>query len=195
MAEKQVPEASGEVRAAEIGRSDKLTSEAQKKKKKAKKLIRSIFIKILFAAALCFVTMHFFIGVHIHHGNNMYPFIMDGDVVVTYKRADYRTDQAVVYVRPDGTVNVSRIAALKGSTIEIAPNSIILVNGYNSPERVFYPTLIPEDSKISYPLTLTDGYFLMDDYRTQAEDSRSFGAVKEEDIKGIVVYVFRKRGI
>ena len=39
------------------------------------------------------------------------------------------------------------------------------------------------------------GIFLLDDYRTIGVDSRTFGEVRQSDLLGKVVYVFRRRGI
>ena len=52
-------------------------------------------IKLSVVAVILIVVFTFVLGVHIHHGNRMYPFIMDGDLLITYKLDPYRVGDAV----------------------------------------------------------------------------------------------------
>lgn len=46
-----------------------------------------------------------------------------------------------------------------------------------------------------FPLTVgKDEYFVLGDYRTDAKDSRIYGTVKKEEIKGTVITLLRHRG-
>ena len=152
-------------------------------------------LKLLLIALAWLALTSFVFAVHVHHGNNMYPFVMDGDVVVSFRPGGIRTGDAVLYRRPDGSLNVSRMAALPGSSVDIRENGSILINGYVPNEKVFYPTELPEDTETSYPLETGEGCFLLDDYRPGGYDSRSFGAVPKKDVLGRIVYVIRRRGI
>ena len=72
----------------------------------------------------------------------------------------------------------------------------LLINSTSPMEQVFYPTLPLEGESVEYPYIMRKGgYFVLDDYRTCGEDSRSFGQLLEEELLGKVVYVFRRRGI
>lgn len=59
-------------------------------------------------------------------------------------------------------------------------------------DDIYYST--PQyDSDVTYPLILSEEeYFILCDYREQAEDSRYFGAVAGEAIKGKVLAVIRR---
>lgn len=145
---------------------------------------------------LCIVFL-FIIGVHIHQGNSMYPFLMDGDLVITYKLEPYRVGDVVAYRHPrTGETAFSRIVAIDENTIQITDSGELLIDGTAPVERVFYPTTPLEGDNVEYPYIMRKGgYFVLDDYRTEGEDSRRFGQLLEDELLGKVVYVFRRRGI
>ena len=103
----------------------------------------------------------------------------------------------VAYRNPDnGEVALSRVVAIGENSIQITDYGELLVNGVSPSESVFYPTLKAEGSSIAFPYTMRGtGIFLLDDYRTIGVDSRTFGEVRQSDLLGKVVYVFRRRGI
>lgn len=167
------------------------------KKRKPLSPLMSLLIKAAVILLLVGLTLIFVIGVHIHHGNRMYPFIMDGDLVITYKLEPYRVGDVVAYRHPEtGETELSRIVAIGENTVEVTPQGLLLINGLSPEEKVFYPTAPLEEGNIQYPYTMRKGgYFVLDDYRTEGDDSRNFGQLIEEDLLGKVVYVFRRRGI
>ncbi len=168
----------------------------QKKRGRSSPLVWFL-IKLGLAAAIIALMFVFVLGLHIQHGNRMYPFIMDGDLVVTYKLEPYRVGDAVAYRNPDtGETALSRIVAIGENTIEITDYGELLVNGASPSEKVFYPTKPLEASALEYPYAMRrGGYFVLDDFRTEGSDSRLFGQLQESDLLGKVVYIFRRRGI
>ena len=57
---------------------------------------------------------------------------------------------------------------------------------------IYYSTPM-YDNNVSYPVTLRENqYFILCDYREGAKDSRYFGAVEMEEIKGKVITIIRK---
>lgn len=154
-------------------------------------------IKLALLAAILAVMFLFVMGLHIQHGNRMYPFIMDGDLVVTYKLEPCRVGDVVAYRNPDnGEVALSRVVAIGENSIQITDYGELLVNGVSPGEKVFYPTKPLEGSPLEYPYAMRrGGYFVLDDFRTEGSDSRLFGQLQESDLLGKVVYVFRRRGI
>lgn len=156
------------------------------------------FLIKLAAIAAIFVCMFTFVlGIHISHGNRMHPFIMDGDLVVTYKLDTYHIGDAVVYKNPEtGKKAISRIVAIGKNEIQITQIGELIINGIVPEENVFYPTKKLGDSGILFPYQMSEGgYFLLDDYRSIGRDSRLFGEVQEGELLGKIVYVFRRRGI
>ena len=165
-------------------------------KKRISPLLRFL-IKLAAVAAILIAVFTFVLGVHIHHGNRMYPFIMDGDLLITYKLDPYRVGDAVAYRNPKtGETGISRIVAIGENEIEITEIGEMLINGYVPSESVFYPTRELEGSEVSFPYKMgANGYFLLDDQRENGSDSRAFGELTEDNLLGKVVYVFRRRGI
>lgn len=159
--------------------------------------LRRFLIKLLLFALALGAVFIYVLGIHIQHGNRMYPFIMDGDLLITYKLDPYRVGDAVVYRNPQtGELAVSRIVAVGETELEITEEGQLLVDGYIPSESVFYPTRRMEGSQVTFPYNMSrEGYFLLDDYREIGMDSRVFGEVPEGAIQGKVVYVFRRRGI
>ena len=157
----------------------------------------ALLIKAAAVVLLVGFTLLFVMGVHIHEGNRMYPFLMDGDLLITYKLEDYQVGDVVVYRHPEtGEKAVSRIVAIGENAIEVTAQGELLINGTSPMEQVFYPTLPLEGQPVEYPYIMRKGgYFVLDDYRTCGDDSRSFGQLLEEELLGRVVYVFRRRGI
>ena len=160
-------------------------------------MIVRFIVKLAVIAGILAAVYIWVMGIHIQHGNRMYPFIMDGDLLITYKLDTYRAGDVVVYRSPtDGTPQVSRIATIGAYTLDFTAQGELLINGSIPNDKVFYPTELPETSGVTFPYQTTpDGYFLLDDFRTQGADSRVFGQIKREDLLGKVVYVFRRRGI
>ena len=180
------------------GRSRAETRPAHRITQKARMtpLLRFL-IKLALVAAVTFLVLTFVLGVHIHHGNRMYPFVMDGDLLITYKLDPCYIGDVVLYRNPQtGEKAVSRIAAMGENEVEITEQGGLLINGYTPAESVFYPTRELEGSPILFPYRMSaDGIFLLDDYREIGLDSRAFGQIGEDAILGKVAYVFRRRGI
>ena len=154
-------------------------------------------LKLALVAGVTAAVFSFVLGVHIHHGNRMYPSIRDGDLLITYKLDPYRTGDAVLYRVPGtGELAVSRIVAVGKAEIAFTETGEVQINGFISGEDRFYPTLPLDGSALSFPYLISaDGLFLLDDYRVIGQDSRAFGEIREGDILGKVVYVLRRRGI
>jgi len=168
-----------------------------KKKKKRASLWGRFLLKLSLLGAILFGIFTWVLGIQIYHGNRMYPFVMDGDLLITYKLDAYHVGDVVAYRHPvSGKVELSRIVATGETELEITDMGALLINGYSPAEQVFYPTKPLESSQIAYPYHVTQGaYFLLDDYREIGLDSRAFGQISEEALLGKVVYVFRRRGI
>ncbi|MBR7081616.1 MAG: signal peptidase I [Oscillospiraceae bacterium] len=187
-------EQSAEQQGPEKGQSGK---HAPAKKKKRRSPIIGFLVKLVLLAAILYGVFTFVLGMHICHGNRMHPFIMDGDLIVTYKLEAYHVGDAVVYESPlTGEKTISRIAAIGENEIQITDVGELLINGSIPEENVFYATKKLNDSTVSFPYRMSGGgYFLLDDYRTIGKDSRMFGEVTEDALLGKIVYVFRRRGI
>lgn len=167
------------------------------KRKKGLSPGAALLVKAAAILLLAGFTLLFVMGIHIHEGNRMYPFLMDGDLLITYKLEPYQVGDVVAYRHPEtGRTEVSRIVAIGENTIQVTDYGELLINGTSPAEQVFYPTTPLEGDNVEYPYIMRKGgYFVLDDYRTCGDDSRRFGQLLESDLLGKVVYVFRRRGI
>ena len=168
----------------------------KKKKRRKRELIRFLTkLGVLGAAAA--VIFIWVLGIYLQHGNRMYPFVMDGDLLIIFKPGNtYDVGDIVLYRNPDTKENsISRIAVAGTGEIRITEAGELTVNGYIRSENVFYRTEQIAGSDVSFPYSLgEDEYFLLDDFRTSGRDSRVFGALKKEDLLGKVAYILRRRG-
>ena len=168
---------------------------AKERPEEEKRPLYLFLIKLGVFALFMIIMFVFVFGIHINKGDRMYPFIMDGDVLITLKITSYQAGDVVVYQSPEtGKKEVSRIAAKGPGEVDVFYGSFI-VNS-ETEETGLYETYQLEDSPVEFPYEVSaDGYFLLDDYRHYGKDSRLFGQLNKKDLKGKVVYVFRVRGI
>ncbi len=143
----------------------------------------------MFVVILCV----FVVGIHVNHGNSSYPMLKDGDLVITYKIGKPVAGEEIAY-RVDGQTRFGRIVAVGGDVIDIS-GEYIKVNDYGITEDVVYPTT-SEGAKIDLPYQVPEGtVFVMNDFRQDINDSRTYGAISLKDCEGKVVLVLRRRGI
>lgn len=128
--------------------------------------------------------------------NDMMPRISSGDLLLYYRLEKNFKAQDVVVFEKDGRQYVGRVVAKGGENVEITEDSRVKVNGSTMVESdIFYSTPRYGD-EVSYPVQLeSDQYFILCDYRDGARDSRYFGAVHANEIKGKVLAVIRRSNL
>ena len=147
----------------------------------------------MFSALVLTVVFRFIAGIHVCHTNCAYPTIRDGEFCLTYRLAELKQGTMIVY-RHDGEVRFGRVIAFSGDKVSIF-NDFISVNDYGISENAVYPTS-PEGSAISYPYQVPENcVFVLNDFRSDISDSRTYGGVPLEDVEGAVVFTMRMRGI
>ena len=161
--------------------------------KSTKELLIGLLIKVAVVAVLVWAVFTFVLGLSVHYGNNMHPAVRDGDLAVSF-RLQKPYINAVVLYKLDGKTQVGRVIALEGSVVDIHDNGSLTVNGVTPSEEVFYATYPAEDSPITFPYTVEPGkVFILNDFRSDTSDSRSFGAVNVKDLKGPMLFTVRRR--
>ncbi len=162
--------------------------------KTTKELLIGLLIKIAVTAALVWAVFTFVLGISVHYGNNMHPAVRDGDLTVSF-RLQKPFINAVVLYKLDGKTQVGRVIALEGSVVDIAENGSLTVNGIAPAEEVFYATYQADGSSITFPYTVEPGkVFILNDFRSDTNDRRVFGAVDRKDLKGPMLLTVRRRG-
>jgi signal peptidase I len=149
---------------------------------------------VLFIAAIWFVFTYIF-SLHQMSGQTMYPRIMDGDLLLSYRLDRSLVQDDVVLYEHNDLKYVGRVVAQAGDVVDVSDDGYLVVNGNIEDEEVFYATKA-QAGGIDLPYTVPeDSYFLLCDYRTAAADSRTYGAISKADIIGKVFTVVRRRGI
>lgn len=163
------------------------------KKRTATYYALKFFAKLTFTALALWILCTYIIGVFVNHSNSSYPMIKDGDLCITYRLGKLNQGDEVVYTF-NSAVRYGRIVAFEGDVVDIK-NDYITVNGYGVYEDMVYPTT-SEGSSVEYPYKVPENcVFLLNDFRSDISDSRTYGGIPIADTKGKVIFLLRKRGI
>lgn len=175
---------------------DKPTAPEQKADAK-RKLLRgwlNLLLRVALMALVGFLlfTQVLFLGRM--SGNEMFPAVKDGDLVLGIRlEKDYAKNDVVVYER-SGRLRVGRVLARGGDIVTLSESGVVEVNGSAQGGGILYPTY--PKSLLSYPYAVPeDSVFILGDCRTQAEDSRDFGPVQCSAVKAKVITLIRRRGL
>lgn len=155
---------------------------------------RSLALRcVVLAAVLLILFTQVFLLTQVS-GNDMFPAIKDGDLVLAYRLEKALSKNDVVVYTHDGQYRIGRIIGREGDVIMMDETGNLLVNGTAQGGEILYPTYAKEN--FTYPYVVPEkSYFLLGDYRTQTEDSRDFGSVSAADVEGKVITILRRRGI
>jgi len=158
-----------------------------------------LVIRLIVIVAIIWVLLFQIVGITHMPNDDMYPRLDAGDLVVFYRLdTDVSAQDVIVIEKVTPHSNgakqmfISRVVAKEGDTVDFA-NDHVIVNGNALVEaNIFYPTPAYEGS-VSYPLTLGPGEcFVLADKRNEGADSRFFGPVQKEEIKGSVITIVRR---
>lgn len=127
-------------------------------------------------------------------GNAMSPYFRDGDLGFFYRLKPPYLNEIVLYTDKDGRKKTGRVIAVPGQTIEFSESGDFLVDGCQPAEEIPYKTSRAQDSHVAFPLTVgQDEYFLLNDFRSIDDDSRTWGCVKKDKILGKMLFLLRRR--
>lgn len=146
-------------------------------------------IQVLFPALLLALTIHLFLAqATIVYGRSMEPNLQERQRLIvdkfTYRfiHAPHRNDIVVIKLPDMDELLVKRIVGLPYETIEIT-NGIVYINGKPLDEP--FPHDLYMQTIVAHRLGPLE-YFVLGDNRGNSNDSRSFGPIMREDIKGRV---------
>lgn len=166
-----------------------------KKKPEGLREIRSFIVRFLLLIAFAFITFGCIFGIQPMTNDDMTPRMSAGDLVLFFRLDDNIHNNEVIVFEKEGISYISRVVARSGDLVEITGESALKVNGSVVIERDIYYTTPRYESEVAYPLELEDDeYFVLCDYREGGKDSRYFGPVKKNEIKGKVITVIRRSG-
>ncbi len=173
--------------------------------KKKSKLFDIVFI-LVFALLTIFVIFvtQFWISLSIVDGDSMNNTLNNGDILITNMLKKPERSDVVVFKYDENYDYIKRIIAVPGDVIynDINGNVFLKKAGEDTPQILNEPyAYISDETKnnnIQFYHEVQKGeYFVMGDNRCDSYDSRFFGAIKEEQIIGIVTnyWIENKAGI
>ena len=155
---------------------------------------RSLAVRLaVFAAVLWVLLTQVYLVTQVS-GNEMFPAVKDGDLVLGCRlEKDYAKNDVVVYER-SGRLRVGRVLARGGDIVTLSESGVVEVNGSAQGGGILYP---PTQSLLTPTPTLcrrTASSFWAD-CRTQAEDSRDFGRCSAVRSRQKSSTLIRRRGL
>ena len=169
----------------------KIQENKYEKNKKMKsdtlKNFKNLILKIIILILICYITFGLIFGFVRMPTSYMSPAITEGDLLLFYRLDKNFELEDVVLFEKDNKKYISRIIAKEGQTVDINEEGQLLIDGYPEEFQAFYKTEKEETSSIVFPYRVEKGqYFVLNDYRLQKQDSRIFGVVLSNEIKGKV---------
>lgn len=117
------------------------------------------------------------------NGNSMYPFLEDGDVCIVWKFNVKFERGDIVTAKVGKKMLIKRIVGLPGETLQIM-SGCVYIDGKMMEENIY----TEDKGLLMNPYVLGENeYFIMGDNRGGSNDSRKFGSVNINDIKGKVM--------
>ncbi|MDP2632378.1 MAG: signal peptidase I [Candidatus Curtissbacteria bacterium] len=148
-------------------------------------IIGEVLQTILISLAIFLFVYVFLIQPHRVKGESMMPNFYDGELLLTEKVTYrlYKPERGdVIVFRAPNSKNVDfikRVIGLPGEAIRIE-NGSVFINGEKLREP--YETQLTGGTE---EITLgTEEYFVLGDNRNASSDSRSFGSIKKDSIRG-----------
>ena len=176
-----------------------LSSKKHKNSNNNKLIISNIklILKKLIFIVLLFVVLFFFIfGFTRISDISMSPNIAAGDLLIYYRLDKNYTVGDVVTFKKDNKRYVLRILALEGQTVSLNQNNDFLIDGEIEYHKTYFENNIPKKKGIKYPYKVPKGkVFVVGDYRSKYDDSRTFGAIDKSIIDGKIISLIQTKDI
>ena len=166
--------------------------------------IEMFILKLIGCVVFLYVIFFLIFGFHVEKNNDMLPKICAGDICLYYRIGDEYIGNAVVVYKKNGKESTGRVVAVPGDVINVTEAGTVEINGNQIMESEIYYDTTPYDFEnssnanvvVNYPVTLGENeYFILGDYRTASKDSRVYGPIKTDDIKGEVILVLRRKNL
>jgi signal peptidase I len=166
---------------------------------------RSIMILISIAFALAgifagFLLSRVFVIPYVVRGDSMNPGFHDGQRIICLRFGTPRFGDVILMDDPvnDDAVFAKRVIGVAGDSIEIKNNVI-----YRNSQKLALPWKTSRRDSRNFPMGFTsrdnmpmvklvrDEYFVLNDNCDDSYDSRAFGKIGNDDVRGRMIYSFK----
>lgn len=168
----------------------KKLEQIEKRKIKKKKISQEAFLLLSVCLITLFISLMMIVVVE---GNSMNPSLFPGDMLLVLKNPKQYTSNDVVLVKKKAVdrIWIKRIIGVPGDEIMITEDGRVLCNGKE--EKEGYGITKP-GNELRYLIKLErEEYFVMGDNRENSADSRTFGVIKRNELKGKAILLFWRR--
>ncbi len=147
--------------------------------------MKKYFVAFLITVSIVFITFKFVLEISLTDGNSMYPTLRDKEIILSLRHCEiYRGD--IIIAEPvsyDSRV-IKRVIGEEGDRIQVK-NGYLYLNGEKETEEQDY-----QDWEGLDVIVEEDSYYILGDNRNNSVDSRTFGTVSKEEVKGRVIIHF-----
>lgn len=185
----------------EADKAQRVASVQARREKRFRRLQRAL-LRLLILLVIIWLLFFKIIGCTTMPNADMSPRIDAGDMLLYYRLDKTPASQDIIVFEtttPDSTsaqTFVGRVIAIAGDTVEITTDGHVVVNGNTLIEPGIYETTTYYEGLVSYPLSLSDGEcFVLADAREDGVDSRYFGQVTKDEIRGTVIMLIRRNNL
>lgn len=160
--------------------------------------LKSTIGTLITVAAIAVLVATLLLPVLQIYGTSMAPTLVDGDIVLSLKNADFERQDVIAFYY-NNKILVKRVIANAGEWVNIDKDGYVTVNGEPLVEPYVQDFALGE-CDIQLPYQVPDGrVFVMGDHRSVSLDSRStsVGCIAEEQIVGrleFVIWPFQRFG-
>ncbi|WP_262121748.1 signal peptidase I [Anaerococcus sp. Marseille-Q5996] len=161
-----------------------------------KNAIKGFFKKLFLIILVLWLLFTFIFGFFVVYNDDMFPKMVPSDLLMYYRLdRDFYVGDVVVVGKNDADYAL-RIVASGGDEVDISDEGQLIINGsYQAETNIFYPTREYDETTIDikFPMKLKENeVFALGDMRKGAKDSRYFGPVERDEIKGKVFALYRR---
>ena len=176
----------------------KKPDDEEKRRRRRMRALRSFLFRLAALALVVYILLFHIVGLTTMPNGDMYPRLDAGDLLLFYRVDRNPKAQDIVVIEKTDTKQlfVLRVVACPGDRVEVTEERGLCVNGNMLAEPGIYQGTRPYEEGTDYPVLLEEGeFFVMADRRNGGMDSRYFGPVKLEEIKGIVITIMRRNNL
>ena len=148
------------------------------------------FLRIVILLGMSFAIFSTVFSFRIIHGNNMFPYLMDGDLALLYCRPSDVKNEIVIY-KHNNNEYCGRIVAKAGDKVDFKEGKLF-VNGIAQVADITYYTDTPDDW-VSEQIVPEDYVFILNDYRSDDNDSRQFGFISQKNVIYKIISIIRHK--